>query len=247
MKHLEAYLVDASAERVTRAQQRETLTTITTLMGVVIAAGLFFTFLRSIWWAFASFIIWTSLVNGGIRRLFEAQDERRKRENPQQEEANARVDELNRYRIQGSLAERFHPKVLEALDRCAALARAIKQVVDDPQWRQKHAGLEWERVILQAKDAADSTMGGVILSCAGGYRPKGMPRKVWKEQVEADPEASGTIAALATYEHELQQLADALGVAPNNPTIGSPIGLVLKNLEEIRAAEQELDDLNTNA
>lgn len=244
MKQLEAYLVDASAERVSRSQSRETLTTISTVLGVVVAAGLFFTFFKSIWWSIASFIVWTSVVNGSIRRVFEAQDERRKRENPQQEEANSRIEELNRFRMQGTLAERFHPRVLEALDRCAGLARLIKQAVDDPKWRQRHAGSEWEKVILQAKEAADSTMGGVVLSCVGGYRPKGMPRKVWKEQVDADPEAAGTVAALATYEQELQQLADALGVSPSHATSGSPIGLVLKNLAEIRAAEQELDDLS---
>jgi hypothetical protein len=243
VKQLEAYLVEASAARTSRAQQRETLTTITTMIGVVVAAGLFFTVFKSIWWSIASFIVWTSIVNGGIRRVFEAQDERRKRENPQQEESNERIEELNRFRMQGTLAERFHPKVLSALDRCAALALQIRKAVDDPLWRQKHAGAEWEKVILQAKVAADSTMGGVILSCVGGYRPKGMPRKVWKEQVDADPESAGTVAALATYEQELQQLADALGVAPGHGSSGSPIGLVLQNLAEIKAAEQELDDL----
>jgi hypothetical protein len=243
VKQLEAYLVDASAERTSRAQQREVLTTVSTIMGVVVAAGLFVMVFKSFWLSFASFLVWTSLVNGGIRRVFEAQDERRKRENPQQEESNERIAELNRFRMQGTLAERFHPKVLETVDRCAGLARAIKMVVDDPLWRQKHAGEEWEKVILQAKEAADSTMGGVILSCVGGYRPKGMPRKVWKEQVDADPEAAGTVAALATYEQELQQLAEALGARPNHSSVGSPIGLVLQNLAEIKAAEQELDDV----
>lgn len=235
--------MDASAERTSRAQQREVLTTVSTIMGVVVAAGLFVMVFKSFWLSFASFLVWTSLVNGGIRRVFEAQDERRKRENPQQEESNERIAELNRFRMQGTLAERFHPKVLETVDRCAGLARAIKMVVDDPLWRQKHAGAEWEKVILQAKEAADSTMGGVILSCVGGYRPKGMPRKVWKEQVDADPEAAGTVAALATYEQELQQLAEALGARPNHSSVGSPIGLVLQNLAEIKAAEQELDDV----
>jgi hypothetical protein len=243
VKQLEAYLVDATAASTQRSQSREMLTTMTTLLGVVVATGLFFTVFKSIWWSIASFMVWTSVVNGAVRRVFHAQDERRKRENPQQEEANSKVEELNRFRVQGTLAERFHPKVLDVVDRCAGLARAIKAVVDDPLWRQKHAGAEWDKVILQARDAADSTMGGVILSCVGGYRPKGMPRKVWKEQVDADPEAAGTVAALATYEHELQQLAEALGARPNHPTVGSPIGLVLQNLAEIKAAEQELDDL----
>lgn len=243
MKQLEAYLVDATAASTQRSQSREVLTTVSTIMGVVIAAGLFFMVFKSFWLSFASFLVWTSLVNGGVRRVFEAQDARRKRENPQQEEAQAKIEELNRFRMQGTLAERFHPKVLASLDQCAGLARAIKAVVDDPLWRQKHAGAEWDKVILQAKDAADSTMGGVVLSCVGGYRPKGMPRKVWKEQVDADPEAAGTVAALATYEQELQQLADALGVAPGPGSSGSPIGLVLQNLAEIKAAEQELDDL----
>jgi hypothetical protein len=73
-----------------------------------------------------------------------------------------------------------------------------------------------------------------------------MPRKVWKEQVDADPKAAGKVAALATYEQELSQLADALGATPSQ-ALGSPIGLVLKNLAELRAAEEELDDLNANA
>lgn len=246
MKQFEAYLITAAEESTTRAQQREGITTVTTLIGVVIAAVLYFSTTRSIWVSVASFFLWTSIMSALINRIFTAADERRKRANPQQEESLERVTELNRYRAQGSLTERFHPKVLESLDRCAGLVLQIRKVVSDPKWLAKHSGEEWQRVIAESLQAADATMSGAILTCAGGYRPKGMARKVWKEQVEADPDAAGKVAALATYEHELAQLAEALGATPSQ-ALGSPIGLVLKNLAEIRAAEQELDDLNANA
>lgn len=246
MKQFEAYLIAAAEESTTRARQREGITTMTTLVGVAIAAVLYFTTTRSIWISVATFFLWTSVVNGIVNRIFARQDESRRRANPQEEEALDRVAELNRFRAQGSLIERFHPKVLASLDRCAGLVLQIRKVVSDPNWLAKHSGEEWQRVIAESLQAADATMSGAILTCAGGYRPKGMARKVWKEQVDADPDAAGKIAALATYEHELAQLAEALGATPSQ-AIGSPIGLVLKNLAEIRAAEQELDDLTTNA
>jgi hypothetical protein len=246
VKQFEAYLIAAAEVSTARAQQREAITTMTTLVGVAISAVLYFMVFRSLWLSIASFFLWSSIVNGLIRRLFTMEDERRRRENPQQEESLERVMELNRFRAQGSLSERFHPKVLESLDRCAALVLHIRRVVNDPTWLAKHSGEEWQRVIAQSLQAADATMSGAILTCAGGYRPKGMPRKVWKEQVDADPKAAGKVAALATYEQELSQLADALGATPSQ-ALGSPIGLVLKNLAELRAAEEELDDLNANA
>lgn len=207
--------------------------------GLISSIVLYFTVLQNFWLCILFFFVWAAITDTILSSQFKRADSKRRRQSPANEEMAARIAEFDDYRAKHTLLDRFNPNVSKHIEACAVTYDLIIEGIESTAWRAKNQGSEWQRVAEQARGAADKAMVSAVAACAGGYRPKGMPRKVWQKMVDDDPDCSAVVSKLEAIEADLSTLATALGVSSN--AVGSSIANVLASMEEIRRAEEELD------
>lgn len=147
-------------------------------------------------------------------------------------EVHAETESLMREFVDdGSLAERLHPAVAEALDGCAAHAMAIRSTLAEPH--------RMADIRMETLRAVEEEMQDALLQARAWLRPKGGKRKTFSERVAADPDPA-TARSLRSRGEKLGRLREDLSSALGEPKRG--VERVLEDIREIKVAERELRD-----
>lgn len=239
MQNFEEYLQQANATNLTFQQKKDGVEGLLYATGLGVAAYLTFgPHDLSFWLCVLLYIVYVGVVDTVLKAVFKRADAKRFAKNPFAARVSDQLAALDDFRQKHTLHERLHPAVAAKLEACATHRKSIVEALRSEGWGNRNPGSEMARVAEDAAKAAESAMSQAILAASGGYRPKGLARKVWQSRVEANPTASSQVDRLTVIEAELAELAEALGVRTQRAT---SIPNVLEALAEIRRAEEELD------